>query len=261
VIELGWYGISFAWYARDPCSLEGVFAYNFSEGVTGRGIREDVESIIKKEATLSESFASVSVFYNFKESLIIPHKYYNDTFKDHQLNLIYNTAINSVVKTDTIDLVQGGDKMYNVYRIPAPVHDTIVALFPGAAFMHSTSAQLQRNVSVYELHCIIYHNTIKVLLFNTQQICFVQQFDYNTPEDITYHLLNSCDKYEVDMKEVQLLLQGMIDVESNLYQELYKYFLNIAFSQLDNDVLLAKTVEEFPRHFFSHLMQLARCAS
>ncbi|MEO5985204.1 MAG: DUF3822 family protein [Ferruginibacter sp.] len=260
LIELGWYGVSFAWYARDPCSLEGVFAYNFSEGVTDQGIAEDLQIIFKKEPILSKSLTSVSVFYNFKESLLIPLKYYNDTAKSHQLNLIYHLAIKSVVNTDTINFVTGTDKIYNVYRIPAIVHDSIVAQFPGAEFMHSTSAQIQSKVSVYELHCIIYHNTIKVLLFNTQQICFVQQFNYHTPEDIIYYLLNTCDKYKVNVKEVQLILSGMIDEDSNLYQELYKYFLNIIFRELDDDVLVAKSIQEFPGHFFSPLMQLARCA-
>jgi hypothetical protein len=144
--------------------------------------------------------------------------------------------------------------------VPVTVHTVITKSFPGAAVRHSSSMQLQASGTT-DIHCIVFHNTIKVILFNRGQLQFVQQFHYKTPEDVVYHLLNTCEKYDVTVNEVVLMLSGMIDARSNLYQELYKYFLNISFAAVSDEVFLSPDIKTFPAHFFSHLTALAKCVS
>lgn len=263
LIEAGWYGVSFAWYKNDPLSLEGILSYNFNERITAGEVGSNLEYIIEKESIFSTQFESVSVFYNFKESLLVPGKYHNDAHSSGQLAIIYGTAPNSIVRTDLIQHDSGiasTEQIHNIYWVPSAVHTVITKSFPGAAIMHSTSMQLQHSDEA-DIHCIIFHNTVKVILFNRNQLQFVQQFHYKTPEDVVYHLLNTCEKYDMAVNDVVLMLSGMIDAQSNLYHELYKYFFNISFEPVSDEVFLSADIKSFPTHFFSHLTALAKCVS
>jgi hypothetical protein len=263
VVEVGWYGISFVWYKKEPISLEGILAYNFNEGITAYELGSHIESITNKESIFSSTFKSVLFFYNFKESLLIPGKYFDESHINHQLNIVYGTATNSIIRNDLINqsISNSSDgEIYNCYRIPEEVHDAISNKFPAAETFHSTSKQIVCK-ETFDIYCIVFHNTIKVFIFKNKQVQFVQQFQYKTPEDVVYHLLNSCDKYNVVINEAILIVSGMIDVQSNLYHELYKYFLNINFRNIPDEVLLTKEMKDFPTHFFSHIIALAKCVS
>ena len=263
IVEAGWYGVSFAWYKKDPLSLEGVLSYNFNERITAAELSTHLEYIIEKEPVFSSQPASVSVFYNFKESLLIPGRYFNDMHSGRQLAAIYGEVSDNILRADLIQQepdIAHTEQVHNIYRIPQEVHTVITRNFPGAAIRHSTSMQLAQNGDA-DMHCILFHNTVKVILFSRKQLLLVQQFSYKTPEDVVYHLLNTCDKYNVAVTDIVLLLSGMIDAQSNLYQEIYKYFLNVSFEPVSDEVFLSADIKAFPTHFFSHLTALAKCVS
>lgn len=263
LIEAGWYGISFVWYKKDPIALEGILTYNFNERITAGEVADNLERTITKEPLFREQFLSVLIAYNFKESLLVPGVYYNEANNHRLIDTVFGTGTESILKADKLKvdtaIAQTAD-IYNIYRIPGAVQAVMAAHFPQAETIHSTSLQLAHKGDVV-ICCIVFHNTIKVILFNRNQLQVVQQFGYKTPEDVVYHLLNTCGQYDVPAAEVSLLLSGMIDAASNLYQELYKYFLNIGFDNVPDAVFLSAGIKAFPAHFFSHLTALVKCVS
>jgi hypothetical protein len=87
----------------------------------------------------------------------------------------------------------------------------------------------------------------------------IQNFQYKVPEDAAYHLLNVCERFEVKANDTVLHLNGMIDPDSNLYNELYKYFLQTAFGTLPEIFTYNEEIKKYPEHYFSHLFELAAC--
>ena len=55
------------------------------------------------------------------------------------------------------------------------------------------------------------------------------------------------------------MVSGMIDVDSSLYSELFKYFLNMEFAILPGNFNYADAIKEQPAHYFSHLFATALC--
>ena len=99
-------------------------------------------------------------------------------------------------------------------------------------------------------------HTLKLFFFKEGQLQIVQYFDFTTPADVCYHILNVAERFETTASSLTLSLSGMIDVDSTLYQELYKYFLHIKFAET-KDVVFSKGFEELPTHFYHHLTALA----
>lgn len=97
------------------------------------------------------------------------------------------------------------------------------------------------------------------MLHKEGRLQVIQDLPYQNPEDAAYHLLNVCQCFDMAADNVVLQLSGMIDVQSNLYAALYKYFLNIRLEVLPGDVSYNDEIDKYPPHFFSHLFAMALC--
>ena len=258
LIELAHHSISILWFKKDPLTVNAVSIYNFSDEIGNRTLIENCRDVISENNI--DSRANVQVFYNFKESILIPAEFMHRDIIEAQLNLLHGVPTTSVTGYDEMLLEAGigkEEKMYCVYRIPAGIRELVEEISSNKP-RHSTSVQV-KPPGTNVMQCTIFHNTVKMFLYNNNQLLIVQQCSYKTPADVAYHLLNTCDKYSVSPTEVNLYIDGLIDSESSLYQEIYKYFLNVHFSPVSDDIFLSPGIKEHPLHFISHLTELAKC--
>ena len=258
LVEAGSYGISFIWFTKAPADIKGLAVYNFVHSVSPDEIAEEINNVLRSQPVFSELNASVTICYDFKESLLVPGEYHKEETDKAMLGLLYDSDNSSDTKTDTVRDIN----IFNAYAVDKRIAAVLTGKFPGAAIYHSTSLHLEKmKPSGQYLHCIIFHNTLKVFLFKEGALQLVQQFTYDKPVDVTYHLLNCCGQYDLKATDVSLQLSGMIDAHSILYNELYKYFLNISFQQQDRSITVHDRIKFYPEHFFSHLIALASCVS
>jgi hypothetical protein len=252
LIEVGSYGISILWVTKKPLTLKGLLVNNFE---TGDIPIDKIKSILDSPQLASANPSSVIVSYNVKESLLVPDSFYQSEIAGNLIDLVYGEAADTYIKAEPV--VESG--LHNSYRIEADMEKIFKDFFPGTRFIHSTSLQLPGQMEGNRLMCIIFHNCIKLIFHKEGELQLVQQFNYNKPDDVLYHLLNTCELHGLPPEKVALVLCGMIDEGSQLYKRLYNYFTYIAFMELPANIVLAKDVSGLPAHFFSHLTSLAVC--
>ncbi len=258
LIEVGNYGISFVWFMKGPKDVKGLAVYNFIHTDSAAEIVSEINNVLASNPVFGESNASVTICYDFKESLLVPAAYNKQHTNAAMLELVYDADNLSEVRTDEIRNMD----IHNAYAVDKRIRDILADKFPAAKSYHSTSLQLEKmQGSAQYLYCIIFHNSIKIFLFNEGALQLVQQFSYTKPVDVAYHLMNCCTQYNIKAANVQLQLSGMIDAHSNLYNELYKYFLNITFEEQKNNIIAHERIKFYPAHFFSHLMTMVSCVS
>jgi hypothetical protein len=252
VMEIGNFGISLMWINSLSMEISGLSVYVFEVNDDPADI---IRFILQSEEFKNAGAASVKLFYNYKESLLVPDKYFNEELNAQMLSLLFGEDENAVTKFDVIEKM--GTK--NIYRVPAPIENIVNQHISNHTVMHSTSIQLRKEAEGTVLNCIVFYDAIKVLLYINGQLYFVQQFKYNSPEDVTYHLLNTCKQHDIKPSEIKLNICGMIIEDSNLYQHLYNYFLNINFISIAENIAVREEISNLPSHFFSHLTELALC--
>lgn len=254
--EAGKDEISFLLYSKDPLVLQGFYTYSFNKHISDNESAGLITEIIHKEPVLQRPFLSSRIYYNQRECTIVPAEYFSEQEKHHFCNLMFGEDKTGLCFAETVK----GTDMKAVYRIPATVHETLKVAFPAAVFSHSATCEAASdNHPGNVLECIVYHNTVKMLLFKEGQFQLLQYAEYTVPADICYYLLNVCSQFDVSPVSVQLLLSGMVDLHSNLYKEIYRYFLNVVLLQLHADVGVADKLNQQPHHFYSHLSALAQC--
>ncbi len=256
LVEVGNDEISFLIFSQNPFALEGMYLYQLEKNITADDYANNIKQIIGAENILQQTFASIQVFYNFAAASLMPTNYFVEAEKENVLELMFGKDKAAYAFYETVK----DNDMKLIYRIPAKVYETINEVFPKNKFSHTTSSQLQiHNRTGNTLTCIVYHNCIKVILFKEKALQIIQFFDYEMPIDVSYHLLNVCERFGVSASLVKLSLCGMIDGKSNLFDEIYKYFLDVSFTSLSADIIVAENMKELPSHFYSNLTALAQC--
>jgi hypothetical protein len=98
-----------------------------------------------------------------------------------------------------------------------------------------------------------------VAVFKGTDIQLMQSYSYQTPDDVSYYLLAICKRFNISQEKVTLIVAGLLDEQSRLYQELLKYFLQVQWDQLSGSVKLDAPFAAFPDHYFSPLLKMALC--
>ena len=249
--EVGDEDVSFLIFSKSPFKIEGFYSLNFQRDIDPKSYLNDIKTYLEQTDFLTEdNFSSCTIFYNFKSSALVPLQYFIEDKKQQILDELFVPDKSRLYFQESCN----GQSIKNVYSVPSTLHNSLIEKYPSSKFAHSTSYQIT-NYGISTLYCIIYKSSIKVIFFKNEQLQIVQYFNFTTPLDICYHLLNVAERFEVIPLDLNLTLSGMIDVGSNLYQELYKYFLHINIVSA-NDFAVSENMQELPTHFYHHLTAL-----
>lgn len=220
------------------------------------------ESIYHNE-WLSRAYDRVTVVYYFPESILAPEEMYNENINQSSLDLIYGDLNKGKVLTD--HLREWG--LYNVYRVPPPVHELLGAHFPKGHFYHAYTMLLKRQAQLKTLKAtegdqgllMLYPNKFVFGLFRNENLQLLQTFEYETAEDVVYHVLNVCLQFQVSCEQIVLSISGLMDEHSALYIALQKYFLHVEFNARPAELNYREDFNEYPAHFFTSFFNLALC--
>jgi hypothetical protein len=252
LIEICENGISLVWISSHPKEIVGAEVFNVDTNEKIDIIAQNIFNHIKESKHTPEK---INVSFNYKESLLIPEKYHDNSSIQEMLNLTFGENEFMTVKTDHLKELS----IYNIYRIPKTIEELCQYHFPNASLFHSTTKQIQIESDTTHLTCIVFYQRIKIILFKEGKLQFAQQFDYKTQEDVAYHLLNICERYNVSPTEIKLRLKGLVVKESKLYEYLYNYFLDINLASSNSKVALTPHIVQQTKYFLSHLIDLAAC--
>ncbi len=254
LIELSAQGISYVAINQNNACI-ALAVYHFEMGISHDEVANNLKTIVTNQPILQQLFKKINFIYAFAESVLVPHQFINVQANKDMMELVYGDTSDCVTRDDFIFKYD----LNNVYRVPKQIDSVIAHLFTQANHCHLYSL-LPNIIKVTgnQLYCIFSAKNITVQLAKEGNLQVIQNFVYKTPIDVAYHLLNVCERFDVAINETEIEFNGMIDADSNLYNEVYKY-LRPVFSVLPENFIYNEEIKKYPSHYFSHLFQLAAC--
>jgi hypothetical protein len=217
----------------------------------------DYKSFFEGIESLNNRYYQTAIGYDANESVQIPSIVYK--YEDGQLNLdaAFGKSVNTTVVSENVP----GWSLYNVYRLPSNLHSAISWKFLSAKSWSINSVLLKDHSSKKDETMIIDFKTdeFSFVALKSNKLLLAKTFSYSSPEDVLYYLLKCCQQLNLSQQTVKLSLAGLIEKDSAVYRELYKYFINLEFESLSADVKLAETLAVHPEHYFSSISKLAAC--
>jgi hypothetical protein len=226
-----------------------------------RPLAEILAEIIQEDPLLNSFHAETFLVYNFPESNLVPERFFRMDLNKPLTDLVYGDLKKDLILSEKIPWWE----LHNVYRIPTDVHILLQRQFAGGRYWHFYSLQLKsyKMFTVKEegefLKVIFYGDKMVVLVFRDGQLQLAQTFPYHDAKDASYHLLNCCQQLHLDQDKLNLEASGMLERQSALYEELLKYFLQVSFEGIGDNILVTDELKEYPLHYFSSLLKMAVC--
>jgi hypothetical protein len=217
----------------------------------------DYKSFFEGIESLNNRYYQMAIGYDANESVQIPSVVYK--YEDGQLNLeaAYGKNVHTTVVSENVP----GWNLYNIYRLPSNLHSAISWKFLSAKSWGINSVLLKDHSPKNEETMIIDFKTdeFSLVVLKNNKLLLAKTFTYTSPEDVLYYLLKCCHQLNLSQQTVKLSLAGLIEKDSAIYRELYKYFINLEFETLSADVKLAEALTVHPEHYFSSISKLAAC--
>lgn len=213
-----------------------------------------IAEILSQHPEASANFYKVAICYHYSQHVLVPQEYYtSESFSDIWKAVHGPSSSKSIVSEPATEW-----QLNSVYAISQDVQQFLSRRYPTASFKHFATLGLKLDQADKEkglLQVNFAVDEFEVIAFSHDKLLVAEQFEYSTPHDVIYYLLNICEQYALSQYEVQLKISGLVDKDSALYKELYQYFLNVDFRFATWDHA------DYPLHFFTQLNDIARCAS
>ncbi len=255
LLEIGYQSVSYLMMeGTDNCIELGLFHLPKS---SDNQLETNLNEILSTDSFKNKNFRKINIVFSFPEAVMIPDEFMFQSAAKELLGLVYGYVSTDDIKSDIVYK----QNLHVVYVVPKTIitiiHETLHQVNYSHLYAQLSSVDLKNTEA--QLVCIFDTNSFAVSLSKNEKIQIIQRYKYNNPEDVSFYLLQICGNYNVNIQSCTLQLFGMIDISSNLYNELYKYFMQIEFGTIPKTVQLPEDMKEYPAHYFAHLFLLASC--
>jgi hypothetical protein len=255
LIEVSQHGIAYIIIDSNNACV-ALQSQHFSHDTNFDKAANALKQLAANESILQESFKNTTVLYAYPEAMLVPSDFVSEAGKKQMLELMFGDINDAFTRTDFLYR----HRTHNIYAVPRQIDAVVSYLFssPVSTHLYSLLPDMYKE-SGNNLYCIFSTSSFSAMLLKDGKLQIVQTFKFKTPEDVAYYLLQLCEGFETDINETTVHLNGMIDISSGLYAELYKYFLNLKFATLPDTFTYPEEIKEYPAHYFSHLFAAAAC--
>lgn len=233
----------------------GIAVYNFDKSRPAIGFPIALQILFNSKNFFSKKYNKVTLVFSVTESVLIPFKLYNSHHAEDALKLLHgDLPQRTTLHTDVVS----ESECYNCFRLDESVYHSLEEQFPGAQCWHQYSVLLGRHsLPSPRMLVIFYTYKIVVAVYAKGKCQLVNSYPYQCVEDVSYYLLSICEA--LNLGDIDIELAGFIEKNSNLYQQIYKYFKNISFSELPQYCNFSEDILVHPSHYFSHIFSLDLC--
>jgi len=214
-----------------------------------------VFDMIKQQSRLLHLyFPDVRIVWQHEICVCVPEELYNEQAADEYLNITFGKNNMALTKSTAI----GGMILH--YRISNAAQNLLQQYFPDATSLHKYHLLITEWLAKEDdlpadfIQLLFYEHHFILMAVKQSQLQLINSFNYQTPEDVLYHILNVCERLAMNKEQTHFHFSGLIDVQSNLFKELELYMSNMSTSNAPAEILAADGFQEFPSHYFSSFL-------
>ena len=256
VIDAGSDHFCFAVQIMDTREFIGLEYYQFKDKQN-----DDVAQLLQSHSLLQMKYGDVQVYYHGPGGLLIPDLFYREDQVAEWLDVVNGDLRQGLIMLDGVPEL----KARHVYESIEGMHELIAEKFTDASFSHFNTGWIKKKFkqqsSATEMELVLYPSHIVVALWREGQLLLIRHYDYDTPEDVAWWLLNLTRQWGLDPEQLPVKVSGLLETQSPMYAEILKYFLQVELDARPVAFQYDFAFDNYPQHFFSPLFSLALCGS
>ena len=173
--------------------------------------------LFEKHPELNGSFNETKVSYYYPEAVLSPSHIGHFENAGAILETIYGPSFNKIIISENI----GEWQINNAYAVPEKIHQFLSNKYAKGKFWHEYSVVLRMLLAetgdADSLIIDFIPDQFAVYVIKYGQFQLVQKQAYKNAEDLIYFLVKLCEQFSIDRQNVKLLISGLIDQDSGIY--------------------------------------------
>jgi len=217
------------------------FSFSYHED----GFAETFRQVKLNSALLSGEYESTYVIWENEHCICIPDNLFSSSVSALYLtNILGNTLHYTPMHYALEETVLA-------YKVQNDHFKVINENLPGAKQLHKYCALVRSVKNAAEtndnfIKAVFYQNHFVLMAVEKGQLKLIRRFNYKTSDDVIYHVLNTATQLNMNIEETDVIVSGLIDLQSVLYRELYKYVNHLKVDSIADASLDAA---EYPAHY------------
>lgn len=256
-IEIGYNFYSFCISDR-----QGKDIFEFSSYETSSPVGVDhLRNLFDHPKINQSTFVDVVLIHNRRDYAMIPAPLHHSDVNATLLQTIHGDLEERVIYEDDVHQWE----LFTVYGWSPSIVECVAERFPQVRFIQFTTGALR---SLFKSNAIEKEQVIKLYFYQKEMIAITlkeselqlaQTFHFETPQDVIYHLLNLVERLKLDLATVVLEVSGLIDMHSETWIELNKFFVDVQFDEPSNFSDSISQEDILPVHYYTPFLISPRC--
>ncbi len=235
-VQVSLTGLSFLVSVFDTKDVLFFSEKKFKDHRTPEELLFELKDEFSENNELQDSFKEVSVIYATNIYSLVPGSLFDETKASDYLKFNSKILGNDFIAHDILQ----NQGIVVVYVPFVNINNYLFDRFGGFQYYHATTILLKlilnaekhsRDDKVY-VH--VQDSTFDLIAIKDGNLQLCNSYSYKTPEDFIYYILFSLEQLKLNPDTVETVLCGSITKEDTLYEIIYRYIRNVAFTTLES---------------------------
>lgn len=186
-----------------------IVVNSFQTSLTSSKERENKESLdifIKNNSALNDDFDEVTLSYATSRSTLVP----NNIFDESGPKELFKLCFGKDTDDSEIDYNRISEhSVINLYQIPNWVKSFFVIKYPRIVIQHEGTHMIRQALQQgfkLKVYALVHQEHFQLSIIKHNEIQYYSAFDYQSHEDLIYHLLFVLQQKELTEEKGELLL-------------------------------------------------------
>ena len=262
-IQVSLDGFSFALLNVNDQKYTAIQFYDIQECHHYSELAEKIEQIIAQQELLQQHYSTVTICICNSINSLTPKDLYENNYGRELLGFNQVLLQNEDESNDWLKSIE----CFNSYVIPKELKRCFDKYYPNHTWKHQSTVFIE---SVMQHHKLNEETTIYISVQNAyfqlivlegRKLKFYNGYDYRSGEDIIYYILFACEQLNLNPDQIQIVIAGEIEINSEAYKFIHRYIRNISFTNRNPNYTYSFVFDQIPCHYFYQLLNLHLCAS
>lgn len=242
-------GFSFSIVDTISKAIISVTEYTFETTVaTPELLLDKISEIFKNDSELQQDFTTVHVIHQNSLNTLVPQSYFDATKLRQYLDYNIKTLATDYITFDEISTINAK----NVYVPYVNINNYLFQNFGEFEYQHHATVLIEKllghttNTEGLSFYVHVSETQFDIVVLQQQELLYYNSFEFHSKEDFIYYILFTVEQLELDPNELQIVLLGAIEQESELYQIIYQYIRHVSFITITAPIFEGAT--DFSNH-------------
>lgn len=260
LLKLGEREIQWGLYKKETRYFIRLCSYVFEKNVGDQRLLDLLNAIFTENSIKIDRCSEVRVLIDTPFYTVVPEAFFDDKMKVQYFSALYGEIDGLEVAVDYIE----SSEMCLLFGLQTDLMAYLKKQFDRVSVMHTQSLLINNVNRHLDKNPVFYldlaPSSIALSVFSDEKPLLFQT--YNTPVnmDVVYHVLNAKKTFGFADNAI-LYLCGNDKNEAFIREKVGAAFEEIYWLDRPKGGLYPKEMDEFPSHYFYHLLSLALCES